>query len=120
MTQAARPLMIDVSKLPPEKSIARLIEHAVERGASDLFLLNNEEHTAIMVRHLGVMMPISTETPESGRRLLTHVRNMAGMDVNDRRRPADGRWIYKPDDGDSVDLRINTVPTMYGEDMAVR
>ncbi|HEX8325194.1 MAG TPA: GspE/PulE family protein [Tepidisphaeraceae bacterium] len=120
MTQVARPLMIDVSKLPPEKAIARLIEHAVDMGASDLFIVHNEQHVAVLVRHLGLMMPISTESTESGRRILTHVRNMAGMDVNDRRRPADGRWIYKPDDGDSVDLRINTIPTMYGEDMAIR
>ena len=120
MSQVARPLMIDVSKLPPEKSIARLIEHAVEMGASDLFLANNEGHVGVYVRHLGMMMPISTETAEGGRRVMTHIRNMAGMDVNDRRRPADGRWIYKPDEGEPVDLRINTIPTMYGEDMAIR
>lgn len=120
MTQVARPLMIDVSKLPPEKAIARLIEHAVDMGASDLFLVSNEQHVGVLVRHLGMMMPISTEGPETGRRLLTHIRNQAGMDVNDRRRPADGRWIYKPDEGDAVDLRINTLPTMYGEDMAIR
>jgi type II secretory ATPase GspE/PulE/Tfp pilus assembly ATPase PilB-like protein len=119
-TPSGKPLMIDVSKLPPEKAIQRLIDHAVDMGASDLFLLSNEQHVAATVRHLGIIMPISVESPESGRRILAHVRNMAGMDVNDRRRPADGRWIYKSDDGDSVDLRINTIPTMYGEDMAIR
>ena len=116
----ARPQMIDVSKLPAEKAIARLIEHAVDMGASDLFVVHNENHVGVLVRHLGMMMPITTETTENGRRLLSHIRNMAGMDVNDRRRPADGRWIYVPDEGNSVDLRINTVPTMYGEDMAIR
>ncbi|GIW77216.1 MAG: hypothetical protein KatS3mg104_2279 [Phycisphaerae bacterium] len=117
---SSKPLMIDVSKLPPEKAIQRLIDHAVEMGASDLFLLSNEQHLAVMVRHLGIVLPISVETPENGKRILTHIRNMAGMDLNDRRRPADGRWIYKNDEGDSVDLRINTIPTMYGEDMAIR
>jgi len=121
VAHVAHPLMIDVSKLPPEKSIARLIEHAVEMGASDLFIVHNEEHVGVLVRHLGMMMPISTETTEGGRRILTHIRNMAGMDINDRRRPADGRWIYTPDDdSESVDLRISTIPTMYGEDMAMR
>ena len=116
----ARPLMIDVSKLPPEKAIARLIEHAAEMGASDLFVVSNEQSVGVLVRHLGMMMPISVESAENGRRLLTHIRNQAGMDINDRRKPADGRWIYRTDDGDSVDLRINTIPTMYGEDMAMR
>lgn len=117
---SSKPLMIDVSKLPPEKAINRLIDHAVDMGASDLFLLSNEQHVAAMVRHLGIIMPISIESSDSGKRILTHLRNMAGMDLNDRRRPADGRWIYKSDEGNSVDLRINTVPTMYGEDMAIR
>lgn len=117
---SSKPLMIDVSKLPPEKAITRLIDHAVDMGASDLFLLSNEQHVAAMVRHLGIIMPISIESSDSGKRILTHLRNMAGMDLNDRRRPADGRWIYKSDEGSSVDLRINTVPTMYGEDMAIR
>jgi type II secretory ATPase GspE/PulE/Tfp pilus assembly ATPase PilB-like protein len=117
---AMRPLMIDVSKLAPEKAITRLIDHAVEMGASDLFLVTNEQHVAAMVRHLGIILPISVETSDAGKRILTHVRNMSGMDLNDRRRPADGRWIYKADDGSSVDLRINTIPTMYGEDMAIR
>jgi type II secretory ATPase GspE/PulE/Tfp pilus assembly ATPase PilB-like protein len=112
--------MIDVSKLAPEKAIQKLIDHAVEMGASDLFLLSNEQHVAAFVRHLGIILPISVESPDNGKRILTHIRNMAGMDLNDRRRPADGRWIYKAEDGDSVDLRINTIPTMYGEDMAIR
>jgi len=116
----ARTQMIDVSKLAPEKAIAKLIEHAVALGASDLFLMSNEQHLAVSVRHLGIMMPISVETPEAAKRILTHVRNMSGMDLNDRRRPADGRWIYRGEDGDGVDLRINTVPTVYGEDMAIR
>lgn len=114
------PQMIDVSKLSAEKAVARLIEHAVELGASDLFLLTNDQHVTAMVRHLGIMSPISVESAESGKRMLAHIRNMSGMDLNDRRRPADGRWIYRDDDGTSVDLRINTIPTMYGEDVAIR
>ncbi len=117
---SSKPQMVDVSKLAPEKAIQKLIDHAVEMGASDLFLLTNEQHVAAFVRHLGIILPISVESPDNGKRILTHIRNMAGMDLNDRRRPADGRWIYKAEDGESVDLRINTIPTMYGEDMAIR
>ncbi len=117
---SARPLMIDISKLPPEKAISRLIDHAVEMGASDLFLVSNEQHVAAMVRHLGIVLPIAIESLEAGRRMLTHIRNQSGMDLNDRRKPADGRWIYRDEDGGSIDLRINTIPTMYGEDMAIR
>lgn len=122
-----RPQMIDVSRLAPEKAVAALIDHAVSMGASDLFLVSNEQHLAVLVRHLGLIMPISVEGVDVGRRLLAHVRNMSGMDLSDKRRPADGRWIYRGGaegasvkEGESVDLRINTIPTLYGEDMAIR
>lgn len=123
----AKPQMIDVRNLATEKAVAALIDHAVALGASDLFLVSNEQHMAALVRHLGIMMPISIESVEQGRKLLTHIRNMSGMDISDRRRPADGRWIYRGggdgaslSEGESVDLRINTIPTLYGEDMAMR
>jgi type II secretory ATPase GspE/PulE/Tfp pilus assembly ATPase PilB-like protein len=42
------------------------------------------------------------------------------MDLTERRHPADARWIYRKDDGSAVDLRINVMPTLYGEDFAIR
>ena len=41
------------------------------------------------------------------------------MDVVERRRPQDGRWIYTNDEHD-IDLRLNVIPTLYGEDLALR
>lgn len=113
-------LMVDVSKLPAEQAVARLIEHAVAMEASDLFLVSNEQHVAAMVRHLGIVRPISVLASDQGRRCLSHVKANAGMDLTEKRRPADGRWIYTKPDGDVIDLRINVIPTMYGEDFALR
>ena len=118
-------LMIDVSKLPAELAIESLITHAVAMNASDLFISNAESHCAVQVRHLGIVRPISTMTPEEGKRIIAHIRNSSGADVNEKRKPADGRWIFHGKsqvDGEDldVDLRINFLPTMYGEDVAIR
>ena len=118
-------LMIDVSRLPVERAIEALIGHAVAMSASDLFVSNAESHTAVQVRHLGIVRPISTMTPEEGKRIVAHIRNSSGADVNERRKPSDGRWIFRGKseiDGEDldVDLRINFLPTMYGEDVAIR
>ncbi|MGF1635097.1 MAG: GspE/PulE family protein [Phycisphaerae bacterium] len=115
-----RTQMIDVSKLPPETAVERLIEHAVAMGSSDLFLCTNEEHVAVQVRHLGIIRPISVETSDRGRRMLSHIRAASGTEVSEKRRPHDGRWIYETDAGESVDLRISVIPTMYGEDIGLR
>jgi type II secretory ATPase GspE/PulE/Tfp pilus assembly ATPase PilB-like protein len=112
--------MIDVALLPVEKAVQQLIDHAVNMGASDLFLAANEQHTAVLVRHLGIIRPISVLPVEFAKKAVSHIKSVAGMDITAHRRPADGRWIYRKDNGDAVDLRISVIPTMYGEDFAMR
>jgi type II secretory ATPase GspE/PulE/Tfp pilus assembly ATPase PilB-like protein len=114
------PQMIDVAMLPVEKAVQRLIDHAVSMGASDLFLAANEQHTAVLVRHLGIIRPISVLPVEFAKKAVSHIKSVAGMDITSHRRPADGRWIYRKENGDAVDLRISVIPTMYGEDFAMR
>ncbi|MFT3789114.1 MAG: GspE/PulE family protein [Tepidisphaeraceae bacterium] len=113
-------ILVDVSHFAAERAVEFLIEQAVRIGASDLFFCAQEQHYAVQVRHLGIIRPLSIVTAEEGKRMVAHVRNNSGADVNERRKPADGRWIYRKGEGDGVDLRINFLPTMYGEDIAIR
>jgi type II secretory ATPase GspE/PulE/Tfp pilus assembly ATPase PilB-like protein len=55
-----------------------------------------------------------------GKRCIAHIKGMAGMDVTERRRPLDGRWIFERKNGETIDLRISTLPTLYGEDCTIR
>src|SRR5262249_60115334 len=55
-----------------------------------------------------------------GRRGMAHIKALAGMDVAEKRRPLDGRWIYHRETGGTTDLRINTIPPLYGEDFTLR
>jgi len=117
--QTQTPKMLDVANMEVQDAVDALITHAVSLGASDLFFLSNEDYLAIHVRHLGVMRPISIVGAEAGRKFVQHVKAHAGMDVSERRRPLDGRWIYESEEA-VVDLRINTIPALYGEDMTFR
>lgn len=112
--------MIDVTKFPTDKQVDALIDHAAGMGASDLFFVTNDQHVAVLVRHLGMIKPISVVPAEAGRRAMAHIKALAGMDISEKRRPADGRWIFERVDGNTVDLRINVIPTVYGEDFALR
>ena len=112
--------MIDVAKLPADQAVPKLIDHAVTLGASDLFLAANDQHTAVLVRHLGIVRPISILPPDLAKRINSHIKVNAGMDATVTRRPLDGRWIYRRENGDAVDLRISVIPTLYGEDFAMR
>jgi len=112
--------LIDVHHLSADKAVAALIDHAVKLRSSDLFFATNEQHVAVNVRHLGVVRPLSVLPSELGKRCLAHIKASSRIDTTEKRRPMDGRSIYEPDDGDSVDIRINVIPTVYGEDFALR
>jgi type II secretory ATPase GspE/PulE/Tfp pilus assembly ATPase PilB-like protein len=112
--------LIDVSRFPAEKAVEHLIQQAVKIGASDLFFCAQDQHYDIEVRHLGIIRPLSVVTTDEGKRMIAYLRNNSGADVQERRKPVDGRWIYNGMEGEVVDLRINFIPTMHGEDVAMR
>jgi len=120
MSTAAKTPLMDVSKLPVDQAVTRLVAYAVMMPASDIFFASNEQTLAVNVRHLGIMMPISVLPIEMGRRCVSHIKVLAGMDLSEKRRPQDGRWVHKPDGETNVDLRVNMIPTMHGEDLALR
>src|SRR5262249_47246090 len=57
---------------------------------------------------------------ETGRRCLAHLKGIAGLDIAEKRRPQDGRLLYTRPNGHKVDLRLNVIPTLHGEDVAIR
>ena len=120
--EAAAPKFPSLAGLGAEQAVARVAEFAVETRCSDLFLASEADHVKISVRQLGTVREVARVPAELGRRLISHLKAMAGMDLTERRRPLDGRWIF--DDGGereaAVEMRINIVPTLHGEDMAIR
>jgi type II secretory ATPase GspE/PulE/Tfp pilus assembly ATPase PilB-like protein len=111
---------LDVRDLSPEAAVQQMIETAIEMRASDLFLCTNESNITILLRHLGMLRPIAHVPKEYGRRCMAHVKAIAGMNVVEHRRPLDGRRIFRRENGAVIDIRINTIPTLYGEDFTLR
>jgi type II secretory ATPase GspE/PulE/Tfp pilus assembly ATPase PilB-like protein len=126
---------IDIETATPESVVAQFVAHAVGAGASDLFFAAHAGHIAVQMRHLGILRSIGALPPDLGRRSLAHIKAGAGIDTAEKRRPQDGRWKIdlnaagRPvkrgagEPGEAVfpiDLRINFIPTIYGEDVALR
>jgi type II secretory ATPase GspE/PulE/Tfp pilus assembly ATPase PilB-like protein len=111
---------VAVHDLAPEEAVGRLIDHAVAIKASDLYFTTNENHVAVLARHLGIVRLLTVLKPDLGRHCLNAIKALAGMDVVEHRRPQDGRWLRQVPGQEKVDLRINTIPTLFGEDFALR
>jgi type II secretory ATPase GspE/PulE/Tfp pilus assembly ATPase PilB-like protein len=104
----------------PESVVAVLVGHAVSIAASDMYFVVNEDDMEVQVRHLGIVRSLAVLSREAGQRCIAHIRAMGQVRLNERRHPQDGRWVFRLDNGRVVDLRINTVPTLYGECLAMR
>jgi type II secretory ATPase GspE/PulE/Tfp pilus assembly ATPase PilB-like protein len=88
--------------------------------ASDVFFSEDATVVAISARHLGRVSQITTVPRDLGRKYISHVKAMSGMDLSEKRRPQDGRWLFSREVGHVIDLRVNMVPTLHGEDIALR
>ena len=112
--------LLDLSAVSPEAGVTRVIERGARSCASDLFIVTNEQHVAVQVRLRGSVEQLCHPRRRPGQEVHRFSGNQAGMDVSDYRKPHDGRWIFEVDDQRSVDLRINVVPTLHGDDLACR
>lgn len=102
-----------------DEEFARYVRRARELMASDLYLAWNESDATVSFRHLGLVAPYGQISHDDARRLVNYVKASAGMDLSQHFKPLDGRWVFFSD-GERLDLRINTCPTLHGEDLSIR
>jgi general secretion pathway protein E len=120
MSTATKTPLLDVAKLPVEQAVSKLISYALMLPASDIFLSEDVSNMTVSVRHLGIIQPVTVVPRELGRKFVAHVKAMAGMDLAEKRRPQDGRWLFRSEPDHVIDLRVNMIPTLHGEDIALR
>jgi type IV pilus assembly protein PilB len=97
-----------------------VLKEAVRVSASDLFLTCREEHVDLAVRQMGSICSWGTLTREDGLRLIAHIKATADMDIARSLLPQDGRISIPLSSGGRIDLRLSTLPTLFGEDLAMR
>ena len=109
----------ELTAMDIEKAVATIVRHAADLKASDLFILTEESGVRIAVRRLGIVETVVAVSRDFGKHIIINFKAMAGMDISEHRRPADGRRIGVFE-GRKLDLRINCIATLHGEDIAIR
>jgi type II secretory ATPase GspE/PulE/Tfp pilus assembly ATPase PilB-like protein len=110
---------VELAELPPQEAVDYIIREALHRKASDIYLMSEEQQLLIALRRMGSVERLASVPRELGRHILNLIKANAGMDIAERRRPLDGRLIYEQGEM-KVDLRINCIPTLFGEDLTCR
>jgi type IV pilus assembly protein PilB len=97
----------------------RILEYAVVARASDVHIEPHERETLVRYRIDGVLHEALSLPPAAHPPLITRIKLLSGMRIDERRVPQDGR--YEPDlSGFKMDLRVSSVPTQWGEKLALR
>jgi len=103
-----------------DQAVADLLDRVIAAGASDLFLMTNEFDVTVTMRHLGIVRALEKIPVDEGRRWMMSIKALAGIPIDLRKRPTEGRWIREHANGSKTDLRINSIPTLHGEDFSIR
>jgi len=108
-----------IRQAPISKIVTTLLEYAVQARASDIHAEPLEDRTRIRYRIDGILHERLTLPKSVHSALVSRIKILSSMKIDERRIPQDGRFNFKTADQE-VDLRVSTLPTVHGEKVVMR
>jgi len=106
-----------------EEKVAEIVTHilgfAVKARASDVHVEPQEKSTRVRYRIDGILQEKLTIPRELHDALVSRIKILSGMKIDEKRIPQDGRFNFKSETQE-VDLRVSTLPTSWGEKIVMR
>ena len=97
----------------------QIMNDSIELDASDIHIEHSEKQLRVRVRVDGLMQEIMNISKANAMALISRFKVMAGIDIAESRKPQDGRFEFKGKEK-TVDLRVSTYPSAYGEKIVMR
>ncbi|OQW95211.1 MAG: type IV-A pilus assembly ATPase PilB [Beggiatoa sp. IS2] len=111
---------VDVEDAPVVKFVNKMLLDAIKLGASDLHFEPYEKFYRVRFRVDGMLRIAATPPVGLTRKLAARLKVMSRLDVSERRVPQDGRIKLKLSATKSMDFRVSTMPTLFGEKVVLR
>ena len=105
---------------PIVRFVNRTLLDAIRAGASDIHFEPYEARYRVRFRTDGILREVSAPPSNIASRLAARLKVMAALDISERRVPQDGRIKMTLSKTRSIDLRMNTLPTLFGEKIVLR
>jgi len=112
-------LKLKAAEAPVVKIVNQLIQRAVREHASDIHIEPKETGIAIRYRIDGILYEGDTPPRDLIAPIISRIKILSRLDIAEKRLPQDGGFMVKVDNR-SVDFRVSTIPTIYGEKLAMR
>jgi len=109
----------DTQSAPTIRLVNSILERAIAENASDIHLEPREEGMVVRMRIDGILHTILNVPKNLQPSIISRIKVMSNMDIAERRLPQDGRTNVKLKSYD-IDLRVSTLPTIYGEKIVIR
>ncbi|MCH3960583.1 MAG: Flp pilus assembly complex ATPase component TadA [Solobacterium sp.] len=110
----------DGAAAPTVKLVNSILERGVAEKASDIHVEPREHEMVVRIRVDGRLTQVLTIPKELQAAVISRFKVMSNMNITERRVPQDGRAVVRRPDGTNVDLRLSTLPTIYGEKVVIR
>ncbi len=111
---------MDIDDTPVVRFVNKVLLDAINKGASDIHIEPYEKSFRIRFRQDGVLMEVAAPPLAMATRLVSRVKVMSKMDIAERRKPQDGRIKMTLSKKRSIDFRVSSCPTLFGEKMVLR
>lgn len=108
------------SAAPTVKLVNSILERSLAEGASDIHIEPRENDMAVRIRVDGRLNQMLTIPKGLQDAVISRFKIMSEMNITEHRVPQDGRAQMTSSDGNVVDLRLSSLPTIYGEKIVIR
>jgi len=110
----------DVDDAPIVRFVNKIMLDAIRRGTSDIHFEPYERSYRIRFRLDGVLKEMAAPPVQLAIKLAARLKVMSRLDIAERRVPQDGRIKMKISKNRSIDFRVSTCPTLFGEKVVMR
>jgi MSHA biogenesis protein MshE len=119
---------VDIERLSadegsPDAPVLRLLQtmfhDAIQARASDIHIEPGEDKLRVRLRVDGILQEQVIDGRRVAGALVSRLKLMCGLDISEKRLPQDGRFSVRVRDS-AIDIRLATMPTMYGESVVMR
>ena len=110
----------DIDDAPVVRFVNKVLLDAIKRGASDVHFEPYEQTFRVRTRLDGVLRQIATPPIALANKVCARLKVMSRLDIAERRIPQDGRIKMRLSKTRSIDFRVNTCPTLFGEKIVLR
>lgn len=115
----AQEIVDDSITAPTVRLVNSIIERAVQERASDIHIEPRAGDMVVRMRIDGVLRQILTVPRDLMGSVISRIKVMSNLDLTERRAPQDGRANVRVK-GVEIDLRVSTLPTIFGEKITIR